>query len=85
MLAYINADAKAPESVCVISKSGCPFCAKAKEDLNAAGMAYEEIVLGKDASLTSLRAVSGKETVPQIFINGKHIGGSKELDVYLAR
>jgi glutaredoxin len=48
-------------------------------------MAYEEIVLGKDASLTSLRAVSGKETVPQIFINGKHIGGSKELDVYLTK
>jgi glutaredoxin-like protein len=85
MLLYINADAKAPESVCIISKSGCPFCSKAKEDLNAAGMAYEEIVLGKDASLTSLRAVSGKETVPQIFINGKHIGGSKELDVYLAQ
>jgi glutaredoxin-like protein len=85
MLGYINADAKAPESVCVISKPGCPFCAKAKEDLNAAGMAYEEISLGKDASLTSLRAVSGKETVPQIFINGKHIGGSKELDTYLAK
>ena len=85
MLGYINADAKAPASVCVISKPGCPFCAKAKEDLKTAGMSYEEIVLGKDASLTSLRAVSGKETVPQVFIAGQYIGGSEELAAYLAK
>ena len=71
--------------MCVISKPGCPFCAKAKEDLKTAGMSYEEIVLGKDASLTSLRAVSGKETVPQVFIAGQYIGGSEELAAYLAK
>jgi glutaredoxin-like protein len=85
MLGYINSDAKAPASVCILSKPGCSFCAKAKEDLNAAGMAYEEILLGKDASLTSLRALSGKETTPQIFIGGHYIGGSEELTVYLEK
>ena len=85
MLSYINCEAKAPASVCIISKPGCPFCSKAKEDLNAAGMAYEEILLGKDASLTSLRALSGKETVPQIFIGGQYIGGSEDLDAFLAK
>jgi glutaredoxin-like protein len=83
MLGYINADAKPPVSVSIISKPGCPFCAKAKNDLNAAGLAYEEILLGKDASITSLRAMSGKETVPQVFIGGKYIGGSDELASYL--
>lgn len=85
MLGYINADAKPPVSVSIISKPGCPFCAKAKEDLTAAGLVYEEIVLGKDASITSLRAMSGKETAPQVFIGGQYIGGSEELSAYLAK
>jgi glutaredoxin-like protein len=85
MLNYINADAKRPVSICVISKPGCPFCIKAKEGLSGAGLTFEEIVLGKDASITSLRAVSGKETVPQVFINGEYIGGSEELADYLAK
>jgi glutaredoxin-like protein len=84
MLAYINADAKPPASVSIISKAGCQFCVKAKEALTAAGLVYEEILLGKDASITSLRAMSGKETAPQIFIAGQHIGGSEELAAYLA-
>ena len=85
MLSYINAEAKAPASICVVSKPGCPFCAKAKDDLKAANLPFEEISLGKDATLTSLRALSGKETVPQIFIGGQCIGGSEELAAYLAK
>lgn len=85
MLEYINCEAKVPDSICVISKPGCPFCAKAKNDLTAAGMCYEEVLLGKDASITSLRALSGKETVPQVFINGQYIGGSEDLEAYLSK
>lgn len=79
MLNYINADAKLPQNVSIITKPGCPFCNKAKQALVDAGLDYEEIVLGKDATLRSLRAISGRETVPQVFINGTHIGGSEEL------
>lgn len=83
MLAYINPQAKKPEAVSIITKPGCPFCTGAKELLKEHGIDYEEITLGKDASLRSLRAISGHETVPQVFIGGRHIGGSEELALYL--
>ncbi len=83
MLNYINDAAQVPASVSVFTKPGCSFCAKAKADLKNAGIVFEEVVLGRDANLTSLRAMTGKETVPQVFIAGKHIGGSEELATYL--
>ncbi|WP_274584712.1 glutathione peroxidase [Neisseria leonii] len=84
MLKYIDPQWKAQESVAVFTKPGCPFCAKAKALLEEKGLAYEEIVLGKDASTTSVRAITGKTSVPQVFIGGKHIGGSDELAAYFA-
>ncbi len=83
MLDYINPKAEKPKAVSIITKPGCPFCAKAKEMLEKSGMGYEEIVLGRDASLRSLRAMTGAETVPQVFVEGSHIGGSDALEVWL--
>lgn len=83
MLKYLAPDFKVQESVAVFTKPGCPFCAKAKQMLQDHGLQYEEIVLGKDATTVSLRAVSGRSTVPQIFIGGRHIGGSDDLEKYL--
>ena len=83
MLAHINPQAKKPDAISIITKPGCPFCAKAKKMLEERGMGYEEIVLGEDASTRSLRAISGRDTVPQVFINGRHIGGSDDLAGYL--
>ncbi len=83
MLDYINPQAKKPEAVSIITKAGCPFCTGAKEMLEERGIVYEEIILGKDASLRSLRAISGHDTVPQIFIGGKHIGDSEKLALYM--
>ncbi|MDK2596766.1 glutathione peroxidase [Pseudoalteromonas obscura] len=82
MLEYINPEQKKPEPVSIITKPGCPFCAKAKVLLSEKGLAYEELVLGQQASLTSLKALSGRETVPQVFIGGAHIGGSDDLTAY---
>lgn len=84
MLRYINPEAKPPKPVSIFTKPGCPFCAKAKALLESKGMAYEEIVLGRDATLSSLRAITGQETVPQIFMDGEHIGGSEELEKRLS-
>ncbi|GEK10626.1 glutathione peroxidase [Pseudoalteromonas sp. McH1-7] len=84
MLEYINPSQIKPEPVTIISKIGCPFCEKAKALLTEKGLAYEELVLGQQASLTSLKALSGRETVPQVFIGGKHIGGSDDLAEYFA-
>jgi glutaredoxin-like protein len=83
MLRHINPKAKAPASVTVITKPGCPFCAKAKLLLEENNMPYEEIVLGRDATLRSLRAITGSEMVPQVFIGGDHIGGSDDLEKFL--
>jgi len=47
------------------------------------GIAYEEIVLGKDATSVSVKAISGNDTVPQVFFDGKNIGGSDDLEVFL--
>lgn len=85
MLAYIAPEAAKPASVSIITKPGCPFCAKAKAALREKGMGYEEIVLGTDATSVSLKAITGRGTVPQVFINGEHIGGSEDLETYLAK
>jgi glutaredoxin-like protein len=84
MLAYLDPKAKAPEEVSLFTKPGCSFCAKAKALLKDKGYDYEEIVLGKDASLASLKAITGRDTVPQVFIGGQHIGGSDDLEAYFA-
>jgi glutaredoxin-like protein len=80
---YINPNAVKPKAVSIITKPGCPFCAKAKDILEAQGLDYEEIVLGDDAGLHSLRAISGSETVPQVFVEGQIIGGSEALQNWL--
>ena len=83
MLNYINPNQKPAESVSIFTKPGCPFCKKSKALLTEKGISFEEIILGQHASITSLKAMSGSETVPQIFIAGKHIGDSEALDKYL--
>ncbi len=82
MLKYINADAKQPALVSLFAKVGCPFCAKAKKMLQEHGFDYEEIVLGRDVTTRSLKAVTGATTVPQVFIDGKLIGSSEQLAAY---
>jgi len=84
MLNYINPKAKKPSSVAIITKPGCPYCIKAKALLNEKSIGFEEIVLGKDATSVSVKAISGNTTVPQIFFDGKNIGGSDDLEAFLA-
>lgn len=84
MLHYINPNATKPQCVSLFTKVGCPYCARAKQMLSDRGIDYEEIVVGRDASARSLRAMSGGATVPQVFIDGKLVGGSEALEAYLA-
>ena len=59
----------------------CGYCARAKGLLEKKGVAYEEMDVMEDGSKrTEMRTRSRRSTVPQIFINGRHIGGSDELD-----
>ena len=58
----------------------CGYCARAKGLLDKKGAAYDEMdVMMDEAKRTEMRERSRRTTVPQIFINGQHIGGSDEL------
>ncbi len=83
MLNYINSQAELPLDVTVFSRDGCGFCEAAKRQLREAGIDFAELVLNRDYRGTTLRAVSGCETVPQVFVNGQHIGGSEALADWL--
>jgi glutaredoxin-like protein len=85
MLAYVAPRTKAPEPAVVFSRQGCPHCARAKAALEANGVVYEEVQLGKGVTFSTVRAVSGKGTVPQVFIGGKHIGGADDVEAYFAK
>jgi len=84
MLNYITPDANKPLDVTVFSRKGCPFCVKAKVQLQEAGIEYEELVLNEDYTDRTLRAVANATTFPQVFVNGEHIGGSEEVEKWLA-
>jgi glutaredoxin 3 len=59
----------------------CGYCARAKGLLDKKGAAYEEMdVMMDDKKRAEMRSRSHRSTVPQIFINGQHIGGSDELN-----
>ena len=83
MLNYINPQAQKPAGYRNVTKPGCPFCAEAKKQLSERGMAFEEISLGIGIGIRTVRALSGKETVPQVFIDGDYIGGSEALIAHL--
>jgi glutaredoxin 3 len=58
----------------------CGYCARAKGLLDRKGAAYEEMdVMMDDKKRNEMRERSRRTTVPQIFINGEHVGGSDEL------
>lgn len=59
----------------------CGYCARAKALLDRKGATYEETDLTVTAGARDImiKRASGLRTVPQIFIDGKHIGGSDEL------
>jgi glutathione-dependent peroxiredoxin len=83
MLKYINPKAVAPEPVVIFAKPGCPHCARAKALLDSKGYRYDEFTLGKHVTSHTLRAVSGSDTWPQIFIDGKLIGSADQLEIYI--
>lgn len=84
MLRYLAPNEKAPEPAVIFAKPGCPYCARAKALLADNGVVYEEVTLGKGITTSTLRAVSGKGTAPQVFIGGRLIGGSEDLERYFA-
>ncbi|MEY4921828.1 MAG: glutaredoxin 3 [Pseudomonadota bacterium] len=64
----------------IYTKATCPFCHRAKALLNAKGAAFQEIAIDNvPAKREEMITRSGRTTVPQIFIDGQHIGGCDDL------
>jgi len=67
-------------SVIMYTTRFCPFCVRAKQLFDGKKIAYQEIAVDNDPSLRQvMMKKSGQRTVPQIWINDKHIGGCDEL------
>ncbi len=71
--------------IIVYSSSMCPYCVAAKNLLKSKQLEFTEVRVDKDSEQRSLMMKkSGRTSVPQIFINGTHVGGFDELNA-LAR
>ena len=68
-------------SIEIYTKFLCPYCARAKKLLDSKGVAYEEyeISMDLDKRQEMIGRSNGRTTVPQIFIDGVHVGGSDDL------
>ncbi len=67
--------------VIIYSTKFCPYCISAKKLLKRKGVRYREIdvTFDPDRRREMTRKAGGRHTVPQIFINGRHVGGCDDL------
>jgi len=65
----------------IYTRMFCGYCTAAKRLLDGKGVAYEEhdLSLGGPKRAEMIARAGGKSTFPQIFIDGKHIGGCDDL------
>ena len=65
----------------IYTKFTCPYCARAKKLLESKGVDYEEtdVSMGGAGREEMIQRARGRTTVPQIFIDGRHIGGSDDI------
>lgn len=65
----------------IFSRIFCGYCSRAKQLLAAKGVDYEEIdiTLGGPRRAEMIQRAHGRTTVPQIFVDGRHIGGCDDL------
>jgi len=65
----------------IYTKAFCGFCSRAKQLLAAKGVEFEEydITMGGPKRAEMLQRTHGRSTVPQIFIDDRHVGGCTDL------
>lgn len=64
----------------IYTKPDCPYCSLAKDFMKGMDIQYIESVVGEDVLWEDVvAAVPGVKTVPQIWINGHHVGGYDDL------
>ena len=67
--------------VTIYTTSWCPYCKAAKALLTRKGVSYQETDVSRDPQIrvAMTQRAGGRRTVPQIFIDGQHVGGSDDL------
>lgn len=67
--------------IIIYTKDYCPYCVRAKELLKRKNQQFKEIDITRDESLQQevVQKSGGRRTVPQVFINGTHVGGYDDL------
>jgi glutaredoxin 3 len=79
MSALLDGDRQG-ERIVVYTTGYCPYCTSAKALLARKGVRYREVDVSDDgARRADLVRATGRRTVPQIFIDGKPVGGSDDL------
>ena len=68
-------------SVEIYTKMTCPYCTRAKRVLDSKKVKYREIPVDRGGSPKEemVQRANGRSTVPQVFIDGRHIGGCDDL------
>jgi glutaredoxin 3 len=71
----------------IYTQPGCPYCSRAMDLLSRKGAAFKEINAphGTQERVEARERSGGRTTVPQIFIDGRHIGGCDDLMALDAR
>lgn len=71
----------------IYTKFGCPYCYRAKRLLDGKNAAYDEydLTMGGPKRAEMIQRAGGRTTVPQVFIDDRHIGGSDDLAALDAR
>ena len=71
----------------IYTKAFCPYCSRAMRLLASKGVEPQEydITMGGPQRQEMIQRANGRTTVPQVFIDGKHIGGSDDLAALDAR
>lgn len=65
----------------IYTQPGCPYCVRAVRLLQSKGVPFEEITAlhGTQARKTAVERSGGHMTMPQVFVDGKFIGGCDDI------
>ncbi len=71
---------KSPMTVTIYTRKFCSYCVHAKNLFDRLGVSYQEISLDRDPeALQKMCEMSGRRSVPQIWIGETHVGGCDDL------
>lgn len=66
----------------ILTKPNCPHCVSAKQALTFKKLEYEEVIYDTETMIEEFKS-KGFRTFPQIFLDGSHIGGNDQLQMFL--